>query len=80
MTSTSPSNDENIPDAWAKVMATKPLSTGPGPALLIDRKRGSQAFRHSVAVMFKRIKHDRHSLLYTIRASLPLPLDETLIF
>jgi len=45
------------------VTATKPLPTG------------RQAFRLSVTVTFKRIKYDNRSLLKTIRASSPLPLD-----
>ena len=37
-------------------------------------------FRHSVTVESKRIKHDRRSLLWTIRASLTLPWDEAFYF
>jgi hypothetical protein len=40
MTGSSPTNDESTLGVW--VMVTQP--TGPGPALLIDRGRGRQAF------------------------------------
>jgi len=60
-------NYENIPGAWVKVKVTKPLPTG------------RQAFRLLVKVTCKELRDDKRSLLLTIRASLPLPLNDPLI-
>jgi hypothetical protein len=55
------SNQENTPGVW--VMVTKPLPTG------------RQAFRLLVTVTCKELRDDKRTLLFTVRASLPLPLD-----
>jgi len=56
---------------WVRV--TKPLPAAQGFGRCGFAQAGVSSFGDGYV---KRIKHDRRSLLKTIRASLPLPIDE----